>query len=1265
MICPLTANSPSVAEGGSVTFELTLDKVPTKAITVSYATAAGTASSGDYTSEIGTVTFAAGQQSQLVTIATTQDTAFEPDETFTITFSGDALSASVKATATITNDDPDPATAPQNFTLTSGEALSGNAFDNTVSGLISSDATKTTFHALDAFVDTSSTDADVFTLTTQVDITANNTGSIRNVETVQVNVDATTLTDTNLDFAATNFVGTKEYKFDVTKAVSAVSGLVATGLGDGDIVTTSPDFTTLDLTVGTVGDDLTVNVQAAGTAGTPAAVTINDATDAGDVVVTGAGYLTVTSNDSTGLIQATAEKGLTLSAEMATVQIAQAKAGNLTVSDASSTVVGTYTASGNISITDLAASTKLTATAGGTITLATNVATTNATLSATGTSSSGAANTLSALNISGNGASATYDFTAGSSGLEDVTVSGDKNVTLQVSAASIDAGNDILNVYDESSVGTFTLELKTAAGNVDTRAGLIDVLKLKVDNATKTLSVASGQKVTVTADQAGGTIAVGVAAAAASNTVTIALDDATRDASAVDLDSVVITQAKTVVIDGSIDSTSTGAAVTHTIDALNASGANSNVTINMGANNLIFDGTVTAGTGTITVTGSGTVADATTTLAATTFDASAMTGAVTLDATTINVANVKTGSGNDTVVLTNNNGGTFYLGAGNDKLTLDNSSLANTSVVIDMGDGTDTLYFDAGTKLIKGTTGSITVSGLENIVFSDNASQEIQASLLNGATYSVAASAVGNARSIGVIVGSTDTNVDLSALNGSTAAASTIAGMTFVTDASANAAAVSIKGVVNALNTITGSAAAGDVLTGGDKADNFVVTGDDKLFDASGVMLDTIAGGASAASTYDTVTIGTTGSAVTIVATDNWSKLTGVEQIAVADNTAAISIVLGASAESAGVSRITLAGDSTGDLITNTLSVAAYTTGATLTGSANKDVITGGAGADTITGGALADTISGGDGDDIIVYALTADLFSAGALVDTSVAGGNGTDTIRVGTTGTAFAIAATDAWTGVTSVEKILAVANTAAVTIDLDSTAWAAGVRTVDISAGTKATGNLIDASEITGGGMTLIGSATGATTITGGSGADTLTGGTAADTFETNGGGADTIVFAATAAANGSDTLTIDTSDILKFSNFLGAGYGIVGELGATITAIQDSGTADVNITGKLAVLEVANADAGAADTAAELFALINGTGNAFAISAGRAVVIVNDLGSVAGDNGDAYVFFIDTTADGVTGLSAADITLVGTATNIAGTDATWTWAVANFA
>jgi hypothetical protein len=332
--------------------------------------------------------------------------------------------------------------------------------------------------------------------------------------------------------------------------------------------------------------------------------------------------------------------------------------------------------------------------------------------------------------------------------------------------------------------------------------------------------------------------------------------------------------------------------------------------------------------------------------------------------------------------------------------------------------------------------------------------------------------------------------------------------------------------------------------------------------------------------------------------------------------------------------------------------------------------LSGGDGNDTIVPGGASETdidvITGGAGDDTIVYSASAELVAANAFID-SIDGGTGTsDTIRLSSTAAAtLTIAATDLWGRVSGVEKLVltsagSAATPQAMSVSLAANSWTAGIREVDISAGLKTTANVIDASLVTAGGLTLKGSLTGVTTITGASGDDVVYGGKADDTFTlTSGGaalGADTVMFASSAALNGSDTITMDTTDKLDFSAFLGAGYTRVGEIGASITAVADNGTADVAIDGKLVVLEVAAADEANFDSTAELFAAIDGSGDALEITAGKAVVVVNVLGSgaVGAENDDAElrIYYVDTTADELSGLSVNDISLVGTAAAVDG-------------
>ena len=113
---PVVSISPvsvSVAEGNSgsktVTFTVGLSRASGSAVTVRYGTANGTATAGqDYTAASGTVTFAAGQTSQQVTVAVAGDAVTEANETFTVTLSapsGATLGVAKTSTVTITNDD--------------------------------------------------------------------------------------------------------------------------------------------------------------------------------------------------------------------------------------------------------------------------------------------------------------------------------------------------------------------------------------------------------------------------------------------------------------------------------------------------------------------------------------------------------------------------------------------------------------------------------------------------------------------------------------------------------------------------------------------------------------------------------------------------------------------------------------------------------------------------------------------------------------------------------------------------------------------------------------------------------------------------------------------------------------------------------------------------------------------------------------------------------------------------------------------------------
>jgi hypothetical protein len=96
-------------------FTIGLDRASGRAASVHWATSDGTAASPpDYTSSSGNVAFTAGETTKTVSVPVAGDTAFEADETFTVTLSA-AVAATIadgQGVGTIINDDPAPQPSP-------------------------------------------------------------------------------------------------------------------------------------------------------------------------------------------------------------------------------------------------------------------------------------------------------------------------------------------------------------------------------------------------------------------------------------------------------------------------------------------------------------------------------------------------------------------------------------------------------------------------------------------------------------------------------------------------------------------------------------------------------------------------------------------------------------------------------------------------------------------------------------------------------------------------------------------------------------------------------------------------------------------------------------------------------------------------------------------------------------------------------------------------------------------------------------------------
>jgi glucose/arabinose dehydrogenase len=130
----LSINDVTVTEGNSGTrnagFTVTRSGSTSAAVTVSYATANGTASAGsDYVATAGSLTIAAGSTTGTITVAINGDTAVEANETFFVNLSSPsgATLARAQGQGTITNDDSSTPTRASMLSPTPGSNLTSSS----------------------------------------------------------------------------------------------------------------------------------------------------------------------------------------------------------------------------------------------------------------------------------------------------------------------------------------------------------------------------------------------------------------------------------------------------------------------------------------------------------------------------------------------------------------------------------------------------------------------------------------------------------------------------------------------------------------------------------------------------------------------------------------------------------------------------------------------------------------------------------------------------------------------------------------------------------------------------------------------------------------------------------------------------------------------------------------------------------------------------------------------------------------------------------
>ena len=304
----VTVADASAAEGDSITFTVTLDKAVSGGLTVTPSFTDGTATEGtDYTENTAALTFTGTQgETQTFTVATTEDTEDEYDETFTVGLTVSGTSETVTATdtaiGTITDDDGDgrDASAPA-VTVADASAAEGDSitFTVTLDKAVSGGLTVTP-----SFTDGTATKGTDYT-----ENTAGITFTGTKGETQTFTVATTEDTDTELDETFTvdlSVSGTSETITATDTATGTItdddseSGRVTPTLtvadasaGEGDPMTftvtldeavsggliVTPTFTDRSATKGTDYTENTAALSFAGTAGETRSFTVSTTAD--------------------------------------------------------------------------------------------------------------------------------------------------------------------------------------------------------------------------------------------------------------------------------------------------------------------------------------------------------------------------------------------------------------------------------------------------------------------------------------------------------------------------------------------------------------------------------------------------------------------------------------------------------------------------------------------------------------------------------------------------------------------------------------------------------------------------------------------------------------------------------------------------------------------------------------------------------------------------------------------------------------------------
>lgn len=935
------------------------------------------------------------------------------------------------------------------------ETLVGSAVDDAFTG------DTTYYDAADQIVDSSTTDSDSYTLVVKAANASADSGDagsdvevlpiVTNVENVNVEIQSVAATEvsaanmtgvTNLTVTRGDLtVGDATIAGGTTVDIFAVDAVdVATvTIGAGTTTAEVAQATTAGITVDadnasgdvTVTGAATVSATGQGTGDTLTMTVLSDATqDAKAVdVTTGAedvvigaftGTINVNAATAKSVDLAAAGGGVTIVAAGETGTVGAATTGiDVTGIDSSganitTSYVGTSTAMGAIEITGTAATNDV------------------ATISSVGfTALDNDTTAVDTLNLSGNGAAATYTVTGAAA--TTITGSGDYDVNL--------AGNEaVFAGLTISGVNTIDLTAGTA-GTIDADDWSSVKVDLGFDNAGNAISVGSDVTYEVTADQTTGLDFD--FAAAANGAVSVVAGDDNGASTAVGTITV-------AALDANDGATSTG---TLTIEASIAN--MSGTTITVGA----LQNIVATGDEDLTFTGVVTGAS---------FDASASSGIMTLSGLTNGVSAITTGggadvltinhattnhvvvtnAGNDTVTITATGTGSIVTGAGNDTINLDDvagayvvsSGVGNDTfvasgdvdAVMAAGEGTDILRIDATAALQNNA--NMAISGFETLDL-DAALTLSAAQWANNSTINISDSSSNGTLNLGSSGSeTTGITVDASGLTADTGASST----------------VTISGTIYA-----------DTLTGSALAETFTQTAGNDSIEGGSTGVDTLTLLAASTDVDGTLSGDVMNGNVVNMGTTAIDEATITSRLG-------NHIGEGATAVAAGSATFSFASGSAAT--TGSVNIAAVQTIGgieTVTGGTGEDYIVGDANNNTINGNAGDDYIDGGDGNDTVIIDSTAE-YAADVYV-----GGLGTDTLSI--TGTTT-LSTTDADISgfenmtITGASTVVFTGQTEGFTIDATAASaqnitTGTGADTIDIEDGTATDVDVINVTTTSG--------------------------------------------------------------------------------------------------------------------------------------------------------------------------------------------------------